>query len=136
VSAVVVSPISPKHLLVLIALGVIIVALAADKANTWWEKKQAVAEAVAPLEANAEATAGINGVGAQADSDRAAADARAAAAGNTFNADLAKGEQNAPTTRERASRPVPASVRDAYRRQRLEIERSRCPGGECGEATP
>lgn len=127
---------SPKTILILIALGVIIVALVADKANTWWEQKQAVATAVAPLEANAEATAGINAAGAVADSDRAAADARAAAAGNTFNDNLTKAERHDPIVRDRSTRPVPASVRDNFRRQRLEVERSRCPGGECGTATP
>ena len=54
---------SARQVLILIAISVILLGLVADRVNTWWQKRQAVEAATAPLTEKIEATAGINADG-------------------------------------------------------------------------
>lgn len=123
---------SAKQVLIMIAMGVILAGLVADRANTWWQKRQAVAAATAPLEGKIEATAGINAEGAKADQARNDDDQAATTAATTFRNDIARSRRDDPEARARADRPVPRSVRDAFRARRIAIERSGCAGADCG----
>jgi len=127
---------SAKQVLIMIAMGVILAGLVVDRANTWWQKRQAVAAATAPLEGKVEATAGINAAGAQADQDRSNDDQAATTAADTFRNDIARSRRDDPEARDRADRPVPRSVRDAFRARRLAIERSGCAGADCRAPAP
>jgi hypothetical protein len=51
----------------------------------------------------------------------------------TFRQSKTEAIRNEPETATRADRPVPASVRDAYRARRLARERLGCAEGECGQ---
>lgn len=123
---------SAKQTLFMIAIAFILAALVVDRISTWWSKRQAVAEATAPLEGKIEATAGINAAGAQADQDRHDDDQAATTAATTFRNDIARSRRDDPEARDRADRPVPRSVRDAFRARRLSIERSAGAGADGG----
>lgn len=123
---------SAKQVLIMIAMGVILAGLVVDRANTWWQKRQAVAAATAPLQGKIEATAGINADAAKADQERNDTEQAATTAADTFRNDIARSRRDDPQARDRADRPVPRSVRDAFRARRLSIERSGCAGADCG----
>lgn len=48
-----------------------------------------------------------------------------------FTHTIAEAKRHEPEVADRADRPVPASVRNAYRERRLARERRGCPAGEC-----
>lgn len=121
---------SARQVLILIAISVILLGLVADRVNTWWQKRQAVEAATAPLTEKIEATAGINADGAKADQDRATDDHTATTAADTFRNDIARSRRDDPEARSRADRPVPRSVRDAFRARRIAIERSAGAGAD------
>lgn len=125
---------SAKQVLIMLAMGVILAGLVVDRANTWWKQRQAVNAATAPLEGKIEATAGINADGAKADSERETDDRAATTAADTFRNDIARSRRDDPEARARADRPVPRSVRDAFRARRIAIERSAGPGADGGAA--
>jgi hypothetical protein len=123
---------SAKQVLIMIAMAVILAGLVVDRVNTWWKQRQAVAAAIEPLEGKIVATDGINADGAQADQARSDDDQAANTAANTFRNAIARSHRDDPTAAARAARPVPASVRDAFRARRIAIERSQCAGADCG----
>lgn len=125
---------SAKQVLIMVAVGFIALALIFHNLSNWWETRQAVNEAKAPLEGKIEATAGINASGAIADEERTTDDQTATQAAETFRTTIARSHTHDPIARDRASRPVPDSVRQAFRARRLAIERSGCTGAECDEA--
>lgn len=127
---------SAKQVLIMIAMAVILAGLVVDRVNTWWKQRQAVAVATEPLIGKIEATDAINAAGAEADQARNDDDHAATTAANTFRNDIARGQRNDPSATARAARPVPVSVRDAFRARRIAIERSQCTSADCGAAAP
>ena len=69
--------------------------------------------------------------GAVADTQRDRIDHVVVQAGQTFDQSMQEAYQNEPETRTRGDRPVPDSVRNAYRERRRARERLGCAGGEC-----
>lgn len=128
--------INPKWVLVAVILAFIVLALGADRVAEWWNTRQAVASAMQPVKEKVEATAAINEDAAAADAARETSDSIASTAANTFRNDIARSHRDDPTARDRAARPVPVSVRNAFRARRLAIERSGCVGAECGTPAP
>lgn len=80
-----------------------------------------------------ESTSGIISDGAKADEDRSDVDQTVDQARDQFNDNYRGAMQNEPETAARADRPVPDSVRDAFRQRRIARERSGCAGQQCGE---
>jgi uncharacterized SAM-binding protein YcdF (DUF218 family) len=115
---------SPKWVLTIIAIGVIAVALLAERGVSWWQTRSAVNAATAPLEAKVEATAGMTQDAVAADSDRAQASEATAAGRTIFIEHTTRNEANEPHVRSRADQPVPDSVRNAFKARRLARERS------------
>lgn len=75
-------------------------------------------------------TAGVEvGVNNQREQDDI--DSAIAKGARDFTITLQEAKRNDPTTADRAVRPVPDSVRNAYRQRRLARERSGCAGSEC-----
>lgn len=83
--------------------------------------------------AKIEATTGIVNDSAKADENRATVDTDIATARDTFTRDTTEARRHEPATADRATRPVPDSLRRAYRARRLARQRSGCIGDECGE---
>jgi hypothetical protein len=80
-----------------------------------------------------ESTSGIIDDGAKADENRAEVDQTVAQGRDQFNQDYEGAMRNEPETAARADRPVPDSVRKAFRERRIARERSGCAGQQCGE---
>lgn len=127
---------SPRQVLIAIAMAVIIVWFTIDRIGQWRARNQAVDQATAPLTSKIEATSGINSDAAIADGMREQADRAAATASANFRRSIARANQDDPTTADRASRPVPVGVRDAFRERRITVERSGCTGSGCPETAP
>lgn len=69
--------------------------------------------------------------GTIADQAQAAVVQGIAAGRDQFNNTYSEAKRNEPTVADRANRPVPASVRNAYRERRLARERYGCVRSEC-----
>jgi len=67
------------------------------------------------------------------DNEQAERDAGLAAGRERFQQAKREAIRNEPQTADRADRPVPDSVRDAFRERRRARERLGCAGRECGE---
>lgn len=127
---------SPRNTLIALAALILALLLVFDRGVEWWRQRRAVDAATAPLIDKVVVTTGIIEDGAKADADRADDDANAAQAANTFRTDIERSRRNDPEARARADRPVPRSVRDAFRARRIAIERSGCAAGECDPPAP
>lgn len=71
-----------------------------------------------------EATVGVTEDGAKDDAQRAKVETGVTTGREEFKATTEKAKRDEPATAARADRPVPASVRNAYRARRLARERS------------
>lgn len=127
---------SPKWVLILIAIAIIVAGLAFDRGHSWWKSRQAQVTVLAPIEAKVEATDDILKGGAKATADRNKDDRSATKAADTFRNDIARSTSDEPENRDRADRPVPVSVRNAFRAQRLALERSNGAAADGGGPAP
>lgn len=80
-----------------------------------------------------EATSAIIGSGVKSDADRTTTDTRVVQGRAQYQSSYSEAEANEPVVANRASRPVPDRVRNAFRERRLARERSGCAGEQCGE---
>lgn len=81
------------------------------------------------------AASGIIEDGAKADKQRATVDQAVGEGRGQFIYDYQGAMRNEPETAARADRPVPDSVRKAFRARRLARERSGCAGEQCREGS-
>lgn len=70
-------------------------------------------------------------VGAANDIEQRETEAAVTQARQEFTIRVQEAKRNEPQTADRADRPVPGSVRAAYRERRLARERRGCAGDEC-----
>lgn len=113
----------------------LIIAILFGAAVLWgWQYLVTLQEAAESNEARGnkiEATSGILVDGKKADEDRGKADTAVAAGRDQFQTDYKEAKKNEPATADRSDRPVPSSVRSAFRARRLARERSGCVGDDC-----
>lgn len=125
---------SARQILAVIAICVILAGLVVDRAVTWWNQRQEIAEAVQPYQELAKASEDIHRAGAGEDEQRDNDDHIAEAAANNFKKSITEAKRNDSEVNNRSDRAVPHSVRDAFRAQRIAIERSGSAGADSDQA--
>lgn len=84
-------------------------------------------------EGTLQSASGIIADGSKADADRSNVDQSIGQGRQQFQEDYDGAMTHEPETAARADRPVPDSVRRAFRERRLARERLGCAGEQCGE---